>query len=110
MARQAYLRQKAEIIAEIELFLLLPSERNKIEWFPHLIYYEAHLDSITTWRRKLDREEQGEVDVEFIRNELKVIREELQSELKGLKGNLNKIMSKLGSENFSENVQDGEST
>ncbi|CAG8842584.1 33336_t:CDS:2, partial [Racocetra persica] len=49
-ARRAHLRQRAQIIAEIELFLLATSYRYNSDWFPHLIYYEAHADSVSRWR------------------------------------------------------------
>ncbi|CAG8466920.1 11257_t:CDS:10 [Diversispora eburnea] len=93
IARQKYLRQKAEIIAEIELFKLTQSQRNNIEWFPHLIYYEAHVDSINEWRRKLDQEEQGQVDVDFVRKELKAVKDELQNDFKVLRGTFKKVMN-----------------
>ncbi|RHZ83264.1 hypothetical protein Glove_99g164 [Diversispora epigaea] len=109
IARQKYLRQKAEIIAEIELFRLSSSQRSNIEWFPHLVYYEAHVDSINDWRQKLDQEEQGQVDVDFVRKELKVVKDELQSDFKGLKGTLKKIISKSGLEKVLEEVEEDES-
>ncbi|CAG8642911.1 4594_t:CDS:2, partial [Cetraspora pellucida] len=34
--RQAWLRQQAQLIAEIELYFLTPSQRHRVEWFPHL--------------------------------------------------------------------------
>ncbi|CAG8507111.1 18132_t:CDS:2, partial [Racocetra fulgida] len=77
-ARRAHLRQRAQIIAEIELFLLATSYRYNSDWFPHLIYYEAHADSVVRWRRKLD-EESGEVNVNFIKNEIKSLKAELQN-------------------------------
>jgi len=57
--RQAWLRQRAELIAELKLFSLSPSQHQHPDWFPHLIYYEAHIDSIRNWRRKLYIERNG---------------------------------------------------
>ncbi|GBC06378.1 hypothetical protein RclHR1_00680022 [Rhizophagus clarus] len=42
--RVSYLMQKAEILAEIELFYLLPHQRRWDEWFPDVIYYYADVD------------------------------------------------------------------
>ncbi|POG81773.1 hypothetical protein GLOIN_2v1505148 [Rhizophagus irregularis DAOM 181602=DAOM 197198] len=42
--RVSYLMQKVEILAEIELFYLLPHQRRCQEWFPELIYYFANVD------------------------------------------------------------------
>ncbi|CAB4378825.1 unnamed protein product [Rhizophagus irregularis] len=86
VGRQAWLRQRAELIAELELFMLSPSQRQHPDWFPHLIYYEAHLDTINSWKRKLFMEEMGELDADFVRKELKIVKDELHDELKELKG------------------------
>ncbi|PKY13137.1 hypothetical protein RhiirB3_486795 [Rhizophagus irregularis] len=42
--RVSYLIQKAEILAEIELFYLLPHQRRWNTWFPEVIYYYANAD------------------------------------------------------------------
>ncbi|POG77277.1 hypothetical protein GLOIN_2v1549244 [Rhizophagus irregularis DAOM 181602=DAOM 197198] len=42
--RVSYLMQKAEILAEIELFYLLPHQRRWKTWFPEVIHYYADAD------------------------------------------------------------------
>ncbi|RIA80330.1 hypothetical protein C1645_792762, partial [Glomus cerebriforme] len=42
--RVSYLIQKAKILAEIELFYLLPHQRRWETWFPEVIYYYANAD------------------------------------------------------------------
>ncbi|CAB4431369.1 unnamed protein product [Rhizophagus irregularis] len=42
--RVSYLLQKAEILAEIELFYLLPHQRRWQTWFPEIMYYYADVD------------------------------------------------------------------
>ncbi|GBB91184.1 hypothetical protein RclHR1_18340002 [Rhizophagus clarus] len=42
--RASYLVQKAEVIAEIELFYLLPHQRRWRSWFPEVIYYHAEIE------------------------------------------------------------------
>ncbi|EXX54356.1 hypothetical protein RhiirA1_498854 [Rhizophagus irregularis] len=42
--RVSYLKQKAEVLAEIELFYLLPNQRRWESWFPEVIYYYANAD------------------------------------------------------------------
>ncbi|PKK68461.1 hypothetical protein RhiirC2_750128 [Rhizophagus irregularis] len=42
--RVSYLKQKAEILTEIELFYLLPNQRRWKSWFPEVIYYYANVD------------------------------------------------------------------
>ncbi|UZO06890.1 uncharacterized protein OCT59_027195 [Rhizophagus irregularis] len=42
--RVSYLMQKAEILAEIELFYLLPHQRRWRTWFPEVIHYYADFD------------------------------------------------------------------
>ncbi|PKY18723.1 hypothetical protein RhiirB3_492247 [Rhizophagus irregularis] len=44
--RVSYLKLKAQILAEIELFYLLPHQRRWKEWFPEIIYYYANFDDI----------------------------------------------------------------
>ncbi|CAG8693085.1 1755_t:CDS:2, partial [Racocetra persica] len=89
--RQAWLRQRAQVIAEIELYFLTPSQRYHAEWFPHLIYYESHLDSVQGWRQQLYRDALGEVNVEFIKNELKEVKSDMIGELKEVKGIVGQI-------------------
>ncbi|GET00350.1 hypothetical protein GLOIN_2v1874127 [Rhizophagus clarus] len=44
--RVSYLMQKAQILAEIELYYMLPYQRRRKEWFPEIMYYYANLDDI----------------------------------------------------------------
>ncbi|CAG8602070.1 8208_t:CDS:2, partial [Paraglomus occultum] len=44
--RSSYLAQKAEVLAEIELFYMLPSQRRKKCWFPDIVYYEADVKEL----------------------------------------------------------------
>ncbi|GBC09542.1 hypothetical protein RclHR1_08970002 [Rhizophagus clarus] len=43
-SRAEYLAQKAEAIAEIELFYLLPHQRRRRSWFPEVIYYHVDVE------------------------------------------------------------------
>ncbi|CAI2166722.1 1014_t:CDS:2 [Funneliformis geosporum] len=38
--------QKAEILAEIELFLLLPNQRRWQDWFPDVIFYDIPIEDV----------------------------------------------------------------
>ncbi|CAB4417565.1 unnamed protein product [Rhizophagus irregularis] len=60
--RVSYLIQKAEILAEIELFYLLPYQRRKKTWFPDVIYYYAHVDKTREEIRKLNYKKQWNTD------------------------------------------------
>ncbi|CAI2178311.1 1891_t:CDS:2, partial [Funneliformis geosporum] len=44
--RVSYLLQKAKILAEIELFYLLPHQRRWKSWFPDEIHYRADVDEV----------------------------------------------------------------
>ncbi|PKY52066.1 hypothetical protein RhiirA4_495555, partial [Rhizophagus irregularis] len=50
--RGSYLVQKAEILAEIELFYLLPSQRRRKDWFPDVINYEVRMDIAQKYVKK----------------------------------------------------------
>ncbi|CAG8481335.1 28389_t:CDS:2 [Gigaspora margarita] len=89
--RQAWLRQRAQLISEIELYSITPSQRYHTNWFPHLIYYESHLDSITGWRRQLYEAAMDDVNSEFIKNELKEVKSDVIGELKEVKGMIGQI-------------------
>ncbi|RIA79325.1 hypothetical protein C1645_876028 [Glomus cerebriforme] len=60
--RVSYLVQKAKILAEIELFYLLPPQRRWRTWFPDWIYYEAPVDDV---RKKIRNIDDHEEDSEF---------------------------------------------
>ncbi|CAG8484138.1 7134_t:CDS:2 [Paraglomus brasilianum] len=44
--RGSYLAQKAEVLAEIELFYMFPSQRRNKCWFPDTVYYEADVKEL----------------------------------------------------------------
>ncbi|CAG8500578.1 2041_t:CDS:2 [Paraglomus occultum] len=50
--RGAYLAQKAEVLAEIELYYLSPRQRRDKAWFPDIIYYEASVNELRTLLEK----------------------------------------------------------
>ncbi|RIA94897.1 hypothetical protein C1645_803303 [Glomus cerebriforme] len=56
--RVSYLIQKAEILAEIELFYLLSHQRRWEAWFPEVIYYYANADKTREEIKKLINENQ----------------------------------------------------
>ncbi|PKY49190.1 hypothetical protein RhiirA4_465057, partial [Rhizophagus irregularis] len=58
--RVSYLIQKAEILAEIELFYLLPHQRRWRTWFPKVIHYYADADKARMEIKRLI--EEGEWD------------------------------------------------
>ncbi|GBC32108.2 hypothetical protein GLOIN_2v1882411 [Rhizophagus irregularis DAOM 181602=DAOM 197198] len=51
---EEYLLQKAQIIMEIELFYMLPWQRNKKEWFPDWIYYDIPITKIRNLINAID--------------------------------------------------------
>ncbi|PKY16465.1 hypothetical protein RhiirB3_402932, partial [Rhizophagus irregularis] len=73
--RISYLIQKAETLAEIELFYLLPHQRRWQTWFPEVIHYYADIDKT---RREVERLiKEGEWDTK----EFAEMREKLLKEL-----------------------------
>ncbi|CAB4473901.1 unnamed protein product [Rhizophagus irregularis] len=55
--RVSYLIQKAEILAEIELFYLLPHQRRWQTWFPEVIHYYADVDKTRIEIERLIKED-----------------------------------------------------
>ncbi|PKK61438.1 hypothetical protein RhiirC2_760710, partial [Rhizophagus irregularis] len=73
--RVSYLVQKAEILAEIELFYLLPHQRRWQAWFPEVIHYYADVDKTRIEIKRLIKE--GEWDTK----EFTELREDLFEKL-----------------------------
>ncbi|RIA87083.1 hypothetical protein C1645_878270 [Glomus cerebriforme] len=76
--RVSYLIQKAKILAEIELFYLLPNQRRWEAWFPEVIYYYANVDKTREEIKRLMNNGQWETN----ENELSDIKQALLKELK----------------------------
>ncbi|RGB43111.1 hypothetical protein C1646_681702 [Rhizophagus diaphanus] len=60
--RVSFLIQKAEILAEIELFYLLPHQRRWNEWFPKVIYYYADFDKTRQEIKEMIKEGEWNTD------------------------------------------------
>ncbi|GBC04372.1 hypothetical protein RclHR1_05640015 [Rhizophagus clarus] len=58
--KQAWLKQKAEIIAELEMYTFIPGQRKRKDYFPSLIYYFATPDSIKRYKQIYKGEEKEE--------------------------------------------------
>ncbi|PKY47234.1 hypothetical protein RhiirA4_543834 [Rhizophagus irregularis] len=54
---EEFLFRKAQIIMEIELFYLLPWQRNNKEWFPDWIYYNIPITNIRKLINAIDNEQ-----------------------------------------------------
>ncbi|RGB21456.1 hypothetical protein C1646_678508 [Rhizophagus diaphanus] len=76
--RVSYLIQKAEILAEIELFYLLPHQRRWQTWFPEVIHFYADVDKTRIEIERLI--EKGEWDTK--EQELTKMRKNLLDKLK----------------------------
>ncbi|CAI2176069.1 3494_t:CDS:2 [Funneliformis geosporum] len=50
--KQVWLKQKAEVIAEIEMYIFTPGQRKRKDYFPSLIYYIASPDEIKSYKKK----------------------------------------------------------
>ncbi|GBC04660.1 hypothetical protein RclHR1_00580025 [Rhizophagus clarus] len=95
--RVSYLVQKAEILAEIELFYLLPQQRRIKLFFPNIIYYCADVDKVRAEVKKLIKDgrwsnEFPEMKKDLFKKlnikrnpeeaDLRILLEEVQSKLK----------------------------
>ncbi|POG69394.1 hypothetical protein GLOIN_2v1627227 [Rhizophagus irregularis DAOM 181602=DAOM 197198] len=76
--RVSYLMQKAEILAEIELFYLLPNQRRWHTWFPEVIHYYADVDKARVEIKRLIKE--GEWDTKEFTEMRKILFKALQVE------------------------------
>ncbi|CAB5394988.1 unnamed protein product [Rhizophagus irregularis] len=55
--KEEFLLQKAQIIMEIELFYLLPWQRNNKKWFPDWIYYDIPITKIRKLTNAIDNKQ-----------------------------------------------------
>ncbi|RUS33081.1 hypothetical protein BC938DRAFT_473183 [Jimgerdemannia flammicorona] len=49
---KAWLGQLASVIAEVEVFMLTPAQRQHSHWFPSYMYYYATADTVNEWMEK----------------------------------------------------------
>ncbi|RGB39045.1 hypothetical protein C1646_812276 [Rhizophagus diaphanus] len=61
--RVSYLMQKVEILAEIELFYLLPHQRRWQAWFPYMINYFATADKVRERIKEMFNEREWETEL-----------------------------------------------
>ncbi|KAF0559045.1 transient receptor potential cation channel subfamily a member 1-like [Gigaspora margarita] len=57
---ESFLQLKGEILSEIELFWMLPYQRRKKNWFPEILYYEASVNELTKYVKKIKATENEE--------------------------------------------------
>ncbi|PKC66568.1 hypothetical protein RhiirA1_394398 [Rhizophagus irregularis] len=69
--RVSYLVQKAEILAEIELFYLLPHQRRWETWFPEVIHYSADVDKIREKINEMMNKNEWDINDESRKNLMK---------------------------------------
>ncbi|CAG8531442.1 10140_t:CDS:2 [Paraglomus occultum] len=50
--KRAWLQQKAEVIAAVEMYMLSPSQRRRKDFFPSLIYYHASPDQVKAYKKR----------------------------------------------------------
>ncbi|GES82179.1 hypothetical protein GLOIN_2v1842993 [Rhizophagus clarus] len=55
--KEEFLLQKAQIIMEIELFYMLPCQRNNKKWFPNWIYYDIPVTEIRKLINAIDNKQ-----------------------------------------------------
>ncbi|CAG8710769.1 11309_t:CDS:2, partial [Racocetra persica] len=53
--KESFLILRAEVLAEIELFYMLPYQRRKNNWFPQIIYFEAHINKLREIIRQIEK-------------------------------------------------------
>ncbi|KAF0438402.1 transient receptor potential cation channel subfamily a member 1-like [Gigaspora margarita] len=58
---ESFLQLKVEILAEIELFWMLPHQRRKKNWFPELLYFEASVQELKKYIKNLKDEHEDEI-------------------------------------------------
>ncbi|CAG8615031.1 5465_t:CDS:2, partial [Paraglomus occultum] len=60
VGRHAWLKQKAELICELEMCTLTRKQRQRPDFFPYMIYYYAKSDSIKEYKKRLGKHRKKE--------------------------------------------------
>ncbi|PKC10762.1 hypothetical protein RhiirA5_498240 [Rhizophagus irregularis] len=95
---EEFLLSKAKIIMDIELFYMLPSQRNKKDWFPDWIYYNLPTDNVYKLIYAIDN---GKTEFNFppfineLYDKLEQTKDELKQELKEVKTLLTNLINNL---------------
>ncbi|CAJ0837566.1 6943_t:CDS:2 [Entrophospora sp. SA101] len=69
--RVAFLAEKAQIISEIELFYLFPSQRRWRNWFPEVLSYKVPIDDIRKKIKEIDDSKENAEDLPYISDEFR---------------------------------------
>ncbi|GBB94860.1 hypothetical protein RclHR1_02430001 [Rhizophagus clarus] len=103
--KEEFLLQKAQIIMEIELFYLLPWQRNNNkEWFPDWIYYDIPVTEIRKLINAIDNEQTVFNYPPFISEKLRELvvltddNNKLEKKIDQLKQQMDRIMKYIGIE------------
>ncbi|RIA90148.1 hypothetical protein C1645_849677 [Glomus cerebriforme] len=120
--KEEFLLQKAQIIMEIELFYMLPWQRNNKKWFPDWIYYDIPITEIRKLINAIDNEQTVFNYPPIISKELRklvVLSDDVDNKLEKkidqltnqnveLKQQMERIINYIGVEQDNEEVQDNE--
>lgn len=69
---ESFLQLRGEILAEIELFWMLPHQRRKKNWFPEILYYKASVHELKKYIKNLKDENEDE-NLQNLLSEIKEI-------------------------------------
>ncbi|PKY40909.1 hypothetical protein RhiirA4_539200 [Rhizophagus irregularis] len=116
--KEEYLLQKAKIIMEIELFYMLPWQRNNKKWFPNWIYYDLPVTEARKLINAIDNEQTVFNYPPIISEELRnlvvltddnnKLENKIDQTKEELKQQMEFIMKNIGVEKDNEEEQDSE--
>ncbi|RUP27347.1 hypothetical protein BC936DRAFT_138742 [Jimgerdemannia flammicorona] len=89
---RAWLRQIAGLIAEVEVFMMTPSDRANPDLFPSIIYYEGNPDDVEAYEEKLLEKA---VTQEELRHETEVLARELMASVRSENERLAKKLEEM---------------
>ncbi|KAF0431414.1 nudt9 protein [Gigaspora margarita] len=75
---QAYLKLLKEILEEIELSYLLPSQKKNYKWFPYTFYYSVHVNELRKFISKINSDDWEESTKPILTKITKVMNDEKQ--------------------------------
>ncbi|GES72809.1 hypothetical protein GLOIN_2v1771895 [Rhizophagus clarus] len=96
-AHTVWVLKRAEIIVDIELSWMMPSERQDRNYFPWSIIYEAFTEDVDEWSKKFNAPISSEIKEEM-KSEISKMKEEMKGEISKMKEEMKGEISKMKEE------------
>jgi hypothetical protein len=114
--KKAFLKLRAELIAEVETFFISSSQQRNQDWFPKNIYYQINIEEVNKWKlrklRHIDYNKLKNDDHKKVKNNdndissscsenCRHVQNELKSKISSMEEKLDNLLSFLNNDRLS---------